>query len=275
MSDYRSWFLGWVATVLAVMTAMLPVWAGLLLTASPVVLLVTAWARNPALSGGAVPRGVIGGVLMAPVLAVTVGLLVRRNGAQLRRAEQETLRDAAKLGALKYAASFTSQCLEHTRQTVAPWLANFADGTLSAGPAAAAQAAIYSAEIRDDLYAPGFLTPELRAAVSAYRARGGTVRIKAGSAVREHHLARALLYALVTVLDSGHKITLTLPEDSAADASTRVVVVPPTELLEQIIASVGLDATITTDEQRSVAVLTGSGGQDDPATPPNGEGNSD
>jgi hypothetical protein len=135
---------------------------------------------------------------------------------------------------------------------------------------AAGQAAIYATEVRDDLYALGVFTPELRSAVSAYRARGGVVQIRPGFALGENHQAGPLLYELVNRLADGHKITLTPPDGSGPCAGTRIAVTPPDGTLAEVLGSLGLEATVSSDQARSVAVLAGSAAAEPSAAPPNG-----
>lgn len=229
MLTFASWPTGFTAVPLVLLCFVLPIRPALVLIAPhPFLVLVFALA-SPTLAFGTIPWGSLNATLSSPLIALSLGWLLRRSGRQVR-SEQARLNEASRAVQTQQAlARATSLHLDHTRRLVVPWLEQIAsDGTLITTPQIKKQAHLFGLEARDDLYAPGFYDDELRSAVSAYRASGGSVELRAGfrpgAARRE---VGDLLGRICRALPGGHKITLLPP--SPGQRHARVVVVPPVE----------------------------------------------
>lgn len=227
MLDFRGWPVGYAAVVVALLLLVLPARVGVAVLAPLPVLVVVAQRIDPSLSDGATPWSAVNAALMLPLGLMAVGGMLRRVGrrveADLSRAADLWWRDAAR-GSAAWVAEVH---LAHTRERVSPWLEAVAEGAVPvAHSEAVATARSLALEVRDDLYAPGFFTDELRLAVRRFRRDGGQVRIRASDGSEPPARgAGPVVRELVHRLGSDHCITLSF--GTGSDGSWRLVAVPP------------------------------------------------
>ena len=253
--DYRNWSNGYLGSVMVVLLFALPASWGVLVIASQVAVVLAVVAADPVITGGAFPLGAVNAVAAVPVVTLAMSLLLRRDGRLVGR-ERAQLRDVeSRLARRRLRAEVTSLHLDHTRRVVVPWLRRFADGDVDPDRAPE-QARLLALEARDDLHAPGFYDPDLREAVTRYRARGGAVDIRPGFAPGAHDrpTGRALR-TLVATLPPEHDIRLSPadPVDPPGPAG-RLVLLPgcPDSALAPIL---DLGATVIQHDEFSL-VLT-------------------
>lgn len=229
--DYRSWYVGYVAVVVLLLTMFVPAWVGCVFVASHVTLLVLVWRVAPWLADGAFPWGSVNAVVMTPVLGMAVGALLRRMGRTISAEDERAAHASLRLAAERSIGLVSSLHLEHTRRVVIPWLAAVAAGQVDLrAPATLERARTLALEVRDDLYAPGFLDEPLRRQVSGFRSRGGTLEIRPGfSPGAANRTVGALLRRLLDGLDPVHKVTASPP--AATGVPGRLAIVPPVETL--------------------------------------------
>lgn len=253
MLDYRSWPQALVALPLLYLAIVLPArWAVAMIAPHPLLVLL-AWWWNPALSEGAVPWGSLNAVVLVPFFGVLVGGLMRRTDRHAREADAESSRLAMELAVSDAVARVASLHLDHTRRTVIPWLSAVALGTLDlSDPAVRARAEGFAAEVRDDLYAPGFFDDRLRAGATAFRSRGGQLRLRPGLAAGgwSRRVGR-ILDVLLRDLDGQHIVTVIPPR--RPDDVVRVSVVPPAPWVALSAEAHGLD--IAGDRGRTVVAV--------------------
>ena len=217
--DYRNWSNGYLGSVMVVLLFALPAWWGGLVIASQVAVVLVAVAADPVIAAGAFPLGAVNAVAAIPLVTLMMGLLLRRNG-RLVDSERSQLREVeSRLVRRRLRGEVTSLHLEHTRRVVVPWLRRFASGDVDAD-CAREQARLLALEARDDLHAPGFYDPDLREAVTRYRAQGGVVDIRPGFSPGAHDRPTGeALGALITRLPPTHRIRLSPADFADLDGS--------------------------------------------------------
>lgn len=263
--DYRSWTMGFLAAPLVALVMVLPPFAALAVHLPHVVLILVAVRLDPALTDGAQPLGSLNAVLATPVAAFVLGRLLRRIGRRIDREEREAARLSAARAAKSSMAVVEHLHLERTRRTVVPWLAALAKGESDPMDADAAERArLLAAEVRDDLYAPGFLDGPLRTLVGDFRRRGGTFTIRPvdrlGTSVDG---VRVVIARILRGVEHHSKITVDFdPHGRGEVVGTRLAVVPP--LSADALQSLE-DCEVETDEYRTVAIVAPGVGRSLPA----------
>jgi signal transduction histidine kinase len=227
MLDFRGWPVGYAAVIASMLLLVVPAPVGLAVIAPLPAVVVVAQRLDPGLSDGSAPWSAVNAALMLPLGLLGVGVALRRVGrridADLATAARLWLEDAGRRAAARVAEVH----LANTRARVAPWLRAIADGSVSPeSPDAAAFAEVLALEVRDDLYAPGFFTDELRDAVGRFRRRGGHVRIRPTGMEQSKHAAGVLLRALVEHLDAPCRLTLSFGNGVDPRQGWRLVTVP-------------------------------------------------
>lgn len=126
--------------------------------------------------------------------------------------------------------SLKGQYLGHVVSAVLPFLDEIATGRRDVcDHHLSGVAHLLTMSTRDDLYAPGFFSPELRRDVDEYRSSGGTIDIRSGVPPHAGRGAEAVLRALVRDRCGQRRIIVTHHSIAQAEAGpgTRVVVLPP------------------------------------------------
>lgn len=251
--DYRSWTMGFLAVPLVALLMVLPARVAMVVHAPHVVLVLAFTSLDPALSDGAVPWGSLNALLATPVAALALGRLMRRIGVHIEHEEQSQARLAEERAERRSQATVFALHLDHTRRTVLPWLSGIVDGRTEPGDVdAVEQARLLALDVRDDLYAPGFLSPEVRAELREFRQRGGSLTLRPGPPTGSSgRLVSAVVSRLVTDLDAGHGITIT-PTRSDRHPGARVAVVPPAP--DRVTRSLP-NADVRTDPYRTVLTV--------------------
>lgn len=249
--DYRSWTMGFLAVPLVGLVMVLPGRLAAAVLAPHPLLIVTATHLHPALSAGTFPWGSLNAVLTTTLAAIALGHLLRRIGRHVEDEEQE----AALLGldaARRHSADIVKTIhLNHTRRVALPWLQAIAAGDADPFiPAATQRAHLLAAEVRDDLYAPGFFDEHLRALVTDFRRRGNVLALRSGFPPGAGSPAAvAVMTHLVTNLDHGYRVTVTHARDDRH--GVRFAIIPPAPHI-----ATGLeDCRIEGDDYRTI-ILT-------------------
>lgn len=117
--------------------------------------------------------------------------------------------------------------LRHTQSTVVPFLQMVASAPDARDELVRRRAHLHAIEVRDDMYAPGLITADLRDRAARFRARGGRLRLSSmlPKGVGAHQGLRAVLRAVLAELPGEH--LLTVAPASEVSTAVRVVVVPP------------------------------------------------
>lgn len=228
--DYRSWTIGFLAAPLVALTMILPTPVALVVLVPHPLLILAAAQVNPSLTSGAVPWGSVNAVLATPVAAIFLGRLLRHIGRHVESEERTAARLAAQRAHRRSMAAVRSVHLDHTRRWILPWLTAIGEGRVDPAAAGASQkAALLAAEVRDDLYAPGFLHGETRRRVTAFREAGGKVTLRPGFAPGDPgHAVVGVLNHLLDVVSHHHRITITPQASGDEQSRVRFAVVPPT-----------------------------------------------
>lgn len=208
--DYRSWTFGFLAAPLVALTMVLPWPAAVTVLAPHPVLIVISAYLDPALTGGAVPWGSLNAVVGTPVAAMVLGRLLRGLGRRIEVEESESAGLSAERARRRSLAAVRTLHLEHTTQVVVPWLTAISTGEIDSKSAEAAKwAGLLSSEVRDDLYAPGFLQGDMRRKVTAFRHGGGQLTLRPGLQPGAlDNAAQDVLRYLLDVLEPRHRITV-------------------------------------------------------------------
>jgi hypothetical protein len=166
-------------------------------------------------TGGAISLALWASILAGPPISmgVAAALLAAFRGlsgrTESRLAEYgQRVRLQARVEAISRA---DNAALENARRVAGPVLEEVASGQ-APSPALRLAAALADATLRDELLAPGFLTPSLAERVRATRAAGARIDLRferqAGAALAQ--TARRLLAAALAGLDAGGEATLQL-----------------------------------------------------------------
>lgn len=228
--DYRSWTMGFLAVPLVALTMVLPAWAALLVLAPHPFLLLGAVTLDPSLTDGAFPWGSVNAVLATPAAAIVLGGLLRRIGLRIEREQAESTRLSVQRAHGRSRDLVLRLHLDHARRTVLPWLDTIGREVVDPSTAHAAErAALLGSEVRDDLYAPGFLQGDVREEVTEFRRSGGTLVLRPGLLPGgATDRARDVLATLLRSLDAAHRVTVTPQVSSGEHAQhVRLAVVPP------------------------------------------------
>lgn len=222
-ADLRSWICGFASVPLTICAFVAPArWLPWLVLAPGVTAAI--WlGLDPSLPF-AKGVGIISGATISTLLACPLGVRVRHTESELRHQRERRLRSWAEMSQQRHLEEAHREYLEFTAEVVAPWLSRIADGSLDPSSAAVADRARKLAmEVRDDLYAGGFLDTDLRAQVRDVRAGGGRVELRPG--LRSSHRTDVLTVALERIfsLPERHRVTISPPSGVAA---LEVVVVP-------------------------------------------------
>lgn len=254
--DYRSWTMGFLAVPWVALGLVLPTRVAIAVHAPHPLLILIAARVDPELTAGAVPWGSLNAVLATPIAAIVLGRLLRRIGRRIEREEGEAARLSAERAARRSIAVVQSLHLDHTRRTVVPWLTAIGHGEADPlAPEASDRARLLAAEVRDDLYAPGFFDATLREQVTAFRRRGGRLTLRPGfpPGVATRGVGH-LLTQLLTGLDASHLITVTPHYAGPGEpGQVRFAIVPPAP--HDVRCSLD-DCDVQSDGFRTVAVIT-------------------
>ncbi|MGO4131277.1 ATP-binding protein [Janibacter sp. RAF20_2_2] len=228
--DYRSWPMGFLAVPLVVLMMVLPARVALvILTPHALLVLLAVWVR-PELSAGVVPVASLNAVLATPIAALVLGRLMRRIGRHIEAEEEESERLSAVRAARASMAAVDQQHLARAREAVVPWLRAIAAGAVD--PMAAPsreQARLLASEVRDDLYAPGFVTGALHPIVTGFRQRGGTFTVRPSEPVSTSDDGiRGVLAEVLASLDGGRRVTVSLVRRGPGTlVGARIAIIPP------------------------------------------------
>jgi hypothetical protein len=213
----RSWVVGSVANVLALLAFDIPVRRVLPLLGALVVTVLLFAAHDPTVA----VTEPIGALATPVVVAGMAGLL----GAALRHGERLVARGQAELAARsetgvweRTSAQMRRRHLDHLEDDVVPFLTRAA----RTGVADPETARLLSARCRDELYLTSPMDAGTRAAVQSARRRGVTVTLRPGTHDRDS--AWPVLRTVLEVADAEHVVTV-LP--SADTDTARIVVSPP------------------------------------------------
>ncbi|WP_414990098.1 ATP-binding protein [Aeromicrobium sp.] len=253
--DGRGWTVGYLAVPVMMLVLTVPPLLGVATSLLCPLAVVVAWRIDPALSHGQVPVGAMQAAVLLPLIGVGLGLMLRAIGTDIRREEAALAAASLERVVRRSAALISDRHLAHTHHVVMPWLLEIADGREDLDdPEVAELAARYAAEVRDDLYAPGFFDATLRSAAAAFRARGGRLRLRPGvSPSGGDQRIGDLLRGLLERSDGRHTLTVIPP--TGPDDSLRVSVLPPLGDLGDILGRV--PARVIDDEFRTVISLDG------------------
>lgn len=257
--DYRSWPMGFLAVPLVILLMVLPLRAAVWVEVPHVLLILGAvWVR-PDLTDGAVPVATLNAVLATPIAAFVLGRLMRRIGRRIELEERQSAKLSTERAARNSMTAVGRLQLAHARTTVVPWLTAIADGEadpLARG--ARTQAQLLAAEIRDDLYAPGFVVGALQEEVVALRRRGGTFTVRPSEPIRASvDGIRGTVARVLSGLDGRQKVTVTLLHEAPGlVAGARVAIVPPAP--PRAIDS--LTGCMVQSDEYSTAIVVGTSG---------------
>lgn len=255
--DYRSWTLGFIAVPLVALVMVLPLRAALLVHLPHVGLLLAAAHLRPELSDGMVPVGSLNAVLATPVAAFVLGRLMGRLGRQIEREEKRAARLSAVRAARASMSAVDGLYLLRARDSALPWLKEIAAGEVDPStPAARERAQLLAAAVRDDLYAPGFMSGPLLEVVTDFRRRGGTFTIRPSDPLHASvERTREVLARMVAALDEQHRVTVTLLQGAQATVTgARVAVVPAVPWIRGTVSG----CEVESDDYRT-AVITLAG----------------
>ncbi|GAA1911991.1 sensor histidine kinase [Nocardioides hwasunensis] len=225
MLDFRSWNIGMSAVPLAVLVLSLPLPVGAVVLLLQVAVVLAASILRPELTHGLFPWGSLNAVVTAPLAALVLGTLIRRQGRALRRQRQRELALDQRRALEDWRAATTDLYFAHVRDEVLPWLDAIADGRVDPGaPDTVARARLLASAARDDLYAPGFFDDALRDQVARFRSAGGTVELRAGLVPGGHDRAIGHVLRGLLPIAAGRRIIVTPP--SGQESQVRIAVVP-------------------------------------------------
>lgn len=262
--DYRSWPMGFLAVPMVILLMVLPLRAAIWVEVPHVVLILGAvWVR-PELTDGALPVATLNAVLATPIAAFVLGRLMRRIGRRIELEQRQSAKLSAERAARNSMMAVGHLQLAHARRTVVPWLEAIADG--DADPLtrdAQEQAHLLAAEIRDDLYAPGFVDGALQEQVIALRRRGGTFTVRPSEPIRASvEGIRDTVADVVAGLEGHEKVTVTLLHEAPGFVGgARVAIVPPAP--RHVLDS--LNGCVVETDDYSTALVVGAFGSRAPS----------
>ncbi|HLK74949.1 MAG TPA: hypothetical protein VKU77_15025 [Streptosporangiaceae bacterium] len=205
----------WVSGVSGIVVATVYFARGPLSGLAALTLDLVALTTGMHLTGGAISPAIWASTLAGPPIAmgVAAALLAAFRGLSSRTESRlaeygERVRLQARVEAISCA---DNAALENARRVAGPVLEEVASGR-APSPALRLAAALAEAALRDDLLAPGFLTPTLAERVRTTRAAGARIVLRferqANATLAE--TARELLAAALADLDAGDEATLQL-----------------------------------------------------------------
>lgn len=224
--DGRSFPIGFQAVPLMALVSVLPLRIGLATLLPFPVLVATTYLLDPSLSNGQFPLGAAQACVLLPFCTLLVGRMIGRIGQRILEEEAELAALAEVHAERRSLALVADRHLDYTQRVVAPWLSDIATHRLDpTSEQVRHRAALLAANVRDDLFAPGFLNDQQREAATQFRALGGTLRLRPSSSDRRcDPETGAILIQLLGELDPRHTITVTPPRPGSREL--RVAVVP-------------------------------------------------
>jgi signal transduction histidine kinase len=256
MLDFRSWSIGMSAVPLAVLVLSLPLPVGVAVLLLQVLVVVVAPEVRPDLSDGLFPWGSLNAVITAPVPALVLGTLIRRQGRALRRQRQRELALDQRRAVEEWRAATTDLYFAHVRDEVLPWLDDIADATIAPdAPDTVARARILASAARDDLYAPGFFDDALRDQVARFRTAGGTVELRAGLVPGGHQRTVGRVLRGLLPIAEGRRIIVTPPVAEQRQVRISVVPAPQAHALDRLRERAGPGFESDVDDYRAVLLV--------------------
>ncbi|MEI2714949.1 MAG: hypothetical protein V9G04_17080 [Nocardioides sp.] len=184
LTDFRSWQVGFVATVLTLLAFFVPprlvVWLVVPLPVGTALLTwwdptVTAWESAGAWNSYSFP--LVGGLF---------GFLLRWAYERVndqRRALAAARVDEARVTLLQAARE---RHLARTEREIVPWLRSIGEGAGAIDEVVREKAALLGASARDDLYVPEVFDDRLRGLANDFRRRGGRLDVRPGTGADGH-----------------------------------------------------------------------------------------
>lgn len=220
-----SWYVGFLSLPLVMFAFVVPPRL-LPLLLGPQAALVAVTSMTTAGVGSA-GFGAVNSVVLPSVVSWALGTFLRRSGRAMQAEQQRLAVAQARSAADRAAAELRHQHLSDAVDDVAPFLAGIVSGQLDAddGDVRAASNVLLQFA-RDDLYVPGYFSPELRELAREFRSRGGQLRIAEGFPPgAEHRPDGQVLGLLLQHLDGAAEVHVSLrPVDPLP---VRLVVSPP------------------------------------------------
>ncbi|MFT4287300.1 sensor histidine kinase [Nocardioides sp.] len=254
----HSWSVTFTAALVSTAAVTLPVGYGVALVASHLCLVSASSLLAPSLAVAGIPWSAVNPTVMPAVAVIVLGWLLRRLGGEIEAATDRLASASLEMALHESAIELSSLHLDHTRRHVVPWLSGIVDGTIDlTRPETRERARLLAAEVRDDLYVPGFYDDSLRRQVTRFRSAGGVVELRTG--LLPGGAGRALgrlVGALTSLIRPEYRLVVL----SDADQSSRVSVMPPLGVAECARVTEALGVPVAVQQTGLSTVLRVEGG---------------